>query len=107
MKSWLAPAQLPLLDDLAPERIALPNGRKAKVIYAANAAPTVAVRIQDLYGVEGALTVARGRIPVVIQVLAPNHRPIQVTSDLKTFWRESYPQIKKELQRKYPKHEWR
>ena len=49
----------------------------------------------------------RCRVPLVIQVLAPNHRPIQITSDLEGFWREAYPKIKKELQRKYPKHEWR
>jgi ATP-dependent helicase HrpB len=67
----------------------------------------LAARIQELYGVTGGLRVASGRIPVVIQVLAPNHRPIQVTQDLANFWRESYPKIKPELQRKYPKHEWR
>ena len=69
--------------------------------------PTVAARIQDLYGVERNLTIGRGRVPLVIQVLAPNHRPIQITSDLERFWRDAYPKIKKELQRKYPKHEWR
>jgi ATP-dependent helicase HrpB len=46
-------------------------------------------------------------VPLVIQVLAPSHRPIQITSDLEAFWRDAYPKIKKELQRKYPKHEWR
>ena len=85
----------------------MPKGRAFKVTYAENAAPTIAVRIQDLYGVEGDLRIAGGRVPVVIQVLAPNHRPIQVTTNLANFWKESYPKIKQELQRKYPKHEWR
>jgi ATP-dependent helicase HrpB len=107
VKSWLSPAQQALLDDYAPERIALPKGRAFKITYAENAAPTVAVRIQDLYGVEGDLRIAGGRVPLVIQVLAPNHRPIQVTQNLANFWKESYPKIKQELQRKYPKHEWR
>jgi ATP-dependent RNA helicase HrpB len=107
LKSWLNPRQHQQLDELAPERIDLPNKRKTKITYSDSAPPTVAVRIQDLYGVERNLTIGRGRIPVVIQVLAPNHRPIQITSDLENFWREAYPKIKKELQRKYPKHEWR
>ena len=68
---------------------------------------TIAARIQDLYGVTGELRIAGHRIPLVIQILAPNHRPIQITQNLATFWKESYPKIKQELQRKYPKHEWR
>ena len=107
VKSWLPPYQQQLVEQLAPERIELPNGRKAKIIYSASAPPAVAARIQDLYGVERNLTVGRARVPLVIQVLAPNHRPIQITSDLEGFWRDAYPKIKKELQRKYPKHEWR
>ena len=77
------------------------------VAYAAKAAPTVAVRIQDLYGVEGEIRIANGRVPLVIEVLAPNQRPLQVTQNLSNFWRENYPKIKQELQRKYPRHEWR
>ena len=107
VKSWLPPHQQQQIEQLVPERIELPNGRKAKVAYDAGASPTVAARIQDLYGVERNLTIGRARVPVVIQVLAPNHRPIQITSDLEGFWRDAYPKIKKELQRKYPKHEWR
>ncbi|HEX8898423.1 MAG TPA: ATP-dependent helicase C-terminal domain-containing protein, partial [Chthoniobacterales bacterium] len=107
VKSWLNPAQQRALDDLAPERIKLATGRAAKISYADNAAPTIAARIQDLYGTLRGFAVARGRIPLRIQVLAPNNRPIQITNDLETFWREGYPKIKKELQRKYPKHHWR
>ena len=107
VKSWLSRAQQDLLEKYAPERLELPNGRKAKIIYDATAAPAIATRIQDLYGVTGELRIAGDRIPLVIQVLAPNHRPIQITQNLETFWKESYPKIKQELQRKYPKHEWR
>jgi ATP-dependent helicase HrpB len=107
VKSWLSGAQQHLLEQLAPERIELPNGRKAKIVYSESAPPAVAARIQDLYGVERNLIIGRARVPLVIQVLAPNHRPIQITSDLEGFWRDVYPTIKKELQRKYPKHEWR
>ena len=96
-----------MVEQLAPERIEMPNGRKAKVTYSPSGPPTVAARIQDLYGVTRNLMIGRGRITLVIQVLAPNNRPIQITSDLEGFWRDAYPKIKKELQRKYPKHEWR
>jgi ATP-dependent helicase HrpB len=107
VKSWLPSHQQASIDQLAPERIELPKGRKAKITYSDSAPPAVAARIQDLYGVERNLTIGRARVPLVIQVLAPNHRPIQITSDLEGFWRDAYPKIKKELQRKYPKHEWR
>ena len=107
VKSWLPPHQQAAIEQLAPERIELPNGRKAKIAYDVSGSPSVAARIQDLYGVERNLTLGRARVPLVIQVLAPNHRPIQITSDLEGFWRDAYPKIKKELQRKYPKHEWR
>jgi ATP-dependent helicase HrpB len=107
VKSWLSATQQQTLDELAPERIKLPNGRAAKITYGDAAPPTIAARIQDLYDTPRGLAVGRGRIALRIQVLAPNHRPIQITSDLETFWREGYPKVKKELQRKYPKHEWR
>jgi ATP-dependent helicase HrpB len=107
VKSWLNTAQQQTLDDLAPERIKLANGRAAKITYGDAASPTIAARIQDLYDTPRGLAVGRGRTALRIQVLAPNHRPIQITNDLENFWREGYPKIKKELQRKYPKHEWR
>ncbi|MEY2494889.1 MAG: ATP-dependent helicase HrpB [Verrucomicrobiota bacterium] len=107
VKSWLGAAQQQTLEELAPERIKLSSGRAAKITYGASAPPTIAARIQDLYDTPRGLAVGRGRTPLRIQVLAPNHRPIQITSDLESFWREGYPKIKKELQRKYPKHEWR
>jgi ATP-dependent helicase HrpB len=107
VKSWLSKMQQEMVEKFAPERISLPNGKKWKIVYDAKAAPVIAARIQELYGVEGSLTIAAGRVPLVIQVLAPNQRPVQVTQNLSTFWKESYPKIKQELQRKYPKHEWR
>ena len=83
------------LDDLAPERIKLASGRAAKITYGDDGAPpTIAARIQDLYDTPRGLAVGRGRTALRIQVLAPNHRPIQITNDLETFWREGYPKIK-------------
>ena len=107
LRAWLNPAQQAALDQVAPERIKLPGGRSARINYGAGKPPTIAARIQDLYGVSDCLTIGKGRVPLRIEVLAPNHRPVQITDDLTSFWRESYPKIKQELQRKYPKHPWR
>jgi ATP-dependent helicase HrpB len=107
VKSWLSPMQMDILERMAPERLELPNGRKAKITYAENAQPALGARIQDLYGVTGDLRIGGGKVPLVIQILAPNWRPVQVTSSLANFWKESYPKLKQELSRKYPKHEWR
>lgn len=106
LRAWLSSQAQRWLDQFAPERLELPGGRKAKVIYTQGSSPMTAARIQDLYGVTN-LTVAKGRTPVTIQILAPNQRPVQITTDLANFWKESYPKIKQELQRRYPKHEWR
>jgi ATP-dependent helicase HrpB len=106
-RSLLSPAHQQLVDKHAPERLELPGGRRAKITYPADARPFLSARIQDLYGVTDDLRIAAGRVPLVIQVLAPNHRPVQVTNSLKTFWVEAYPKLKQQLQRQYPKHEWR
>ena len=69
--------------------------------------PHIALRIQQLYGVNTTPRIAMNRVPVLVHILAPSQRPVQITQDLPRFWREHYPKIKQELQRKYPKHEWR
>jgi ATP-dependent helicase HrpB len=105
--SWLAPAQLDMVAKHAPERVTLSNGRTPKVIYEASGTPYISLRIQELFGVTQTPKIAMGRIPLSIHILAPSMRPVQVTQDLANFWREHYPRVKSELQRKYPKHEWR
>lgn len=107
VKSWLDSRRQFLLDKHVPERVELPNGRKARIIYSDVNPPVMAARIQDLYGVREGFTIAMGRQALTVQILAPNNRPVQVTSDLAGFWRDGYQKVKKELQRKYPKHEWR
>ncbi|HEY3305902.1 MAG TPA: ATP-dependent helicase HrpB [Candidatus Binatia bacterium] len=107
VKSWLSRQQQTWIEEYAPERIKLPGGRSVKVAYSLDAPPTIAARIQDLYGIKEGLWIANRRISVRIQVLAPSNRPVQVTENLALFWRETYPKLKQQLQRKYPKHEWR
>ena len=105
--SWLSQAQLELLDKHAPERLTLPNGRTPKVNYENGKSPFISLRIQELYDVNQTPKIALGRVPVTVHILTPGMKPIQVTQDLASFWREHYPKIKSELARKYPKHLWR
>ncbi|MBI5383188.1 MAG: ATP-dependent helicase HrpB [Verrucomicrobia bacterium] len=107
VKSWLSPTQQALLEKHAPERLALSDERTPKVTYVADGPPYVALRIQQLYDVTKTPCVAMGRVPVLLHILAPNMRAVQITQDLAGFWKEHYPRLKSELQRKYPKHEWR
>ncbi|MEK7866169.1 MAG: ATP-dependent helicase HrpB [Planctomycetota bacterium] len=107
VRGWLGGAQQELVEKHAPDRLVLSNGRKVKVTYEADSPPHVAARIQELYGVTQVPRVAMGRVPLVVHLLAPNMRPVQVTQDLAGFWREHYPRVKRELQRRYPRHEWR
>ncbi len=105
--SWLSHAQRELLDKHAPERLSLPNGRTPKVTYENGKSPFISLRIQELYDVNQTPKIALGRVPVTVHILTPGMKPIQVTQDMASFWREHYPKIKSELARKYPKHLWR
>lgn len=107
VQSWLSHAQRELLDKHAPERLSLGNGRTPKVSYEQSNPPHIAMRIQELYDVTQTPKIAMGRVPVLVHILTPGMKPVQVTQDLANFWREHYPKIKSELQRRYPKHEWR
>jgi ATP-dependent helicase HrpB len=105
--AWLSVPQRELLDQHAPERLSLPNGRAPKVTYEAGGSPHVALRIQELYDVTQTPKIALGRVPVLVHILTPGMKPVQITQNLANFWREHYPRIKSELQRKYPKHLWK
>jgi ATP-dependent helicase HrpB len=95
-----------LLDEIAPERIKLPRGRAVVVHYQPDQPPWIASRLQDFFGMRSTPAVARGAVPVVVRLLAPNQRPVQMTSDLAGFWQRLYPQVRKELSRRYPRHAW-
>ena len=107
LRDWLTAEQLAVIDDYLPEKLTMANGRKARLTYAKEGPPVLSARIQELYGVRSTFTLGHGRVPVKIEVLAPNHRPIQMTDDLSAFWRDMYPKVKAELSRRYPRHEWR
>lgn len=90
----------------APERVRLGRGREVKVHYADGAPPWIASRLQDFFGMKTTPAIGDGRRPLVVHLLAPNQRPVQVTSDLAGFWERHYPALRKELGRRYPKHAW-
>lgn len=99
-------AQLTAVDRLAPEHLPVPSGSQIRLRYEAGKPPVLAVRIQELFGRAETPTVAEGRVPVLLHLLAPNMRPQQVTQDLKSFWANTYPEVKKDLAGRYPKHAW-
>lgn len=105
LEQQLPPALRRQLDELAPDRVRLPGGRRVRVHYEPGQPPWIASRLQDFYGMTATPTVGRG-VPVVVRLLAPNNRPVQMTTDLPGFWQRLYPQLKKELSRRYPKHKW-
>jgi ATP-dependent helicase HrpB len=94
------------VDRLAPERVTLAMGRAVTVSYDTDKPPRIASRLQDFFGMTDGPRVGGGRVPLVLELLAPNQRAVQVTTDLAGFWQRHYPAIRKELVRKYPKHSW-
>jgi ATP-dependent helicase HrpB len=107
LQGWLSAAQRDLVERFAPQRVKLSNGRTPMVRYELGKDPTIALRLQHLYDVDELPRIAGGAVKVVVEILAPNGRPAQVTSDLAGFWQNSYPEVKKQLKGRYPKHEWR
>ena len=102
----LDPQQVRALDTLAPERITVPSGSRLALVYDPGRPPSLPVRIQEVFGLAQTPRVAGGRVPVVLHLLAPNRRAQQVTDDLASFWASTYPTVRRELKRRYPKHAW-
>jgi ATP-dependent helicase HrpB len=95
------------LDRLAPARIKVPTGSNIKLEYKPDgSAPVLAVRLQEVFGLADTPTVNDGKISVLMHLLSPGYKPVQVTSDLRSFWNTTYFEVKKELKRRYPKHAW-
>lgn len=94
------------LDAQVPESLTVPSGMSRRLEYAEGEPPVLAVKLQELFGLADTPRVANGRIPVTLHLLSPAGRPIQVTQDLKGFWERTYPEVKKELKGRYPRHPW-
>jgi len=94
------------LDAEAPTHFTAPSGSHVAIDYEAEQGPTVSIRVQELFGLAQHPTIAGGRVPLVIELLSPAQRPVQVTRDLPGFWRGSYADVKAEMRGRYPKHPW-
>ena len=94
------------LDAEAPTHFTAPSGSHVPIDYEAEQGPTVSIRVQELFGLAVHPTIAGGRVPLVIELLSPAHRPVQVTRDLPGFWRGSYAEVKTEMRGRYPRHPW-
>lgn len=95
------------LDRLAPMRIGVTSRRQIKVRYRVGTdVPVVSVRLQECFGMTDTPTVDDGRVPVLMELLSPGFKPVQLTSDLRSFWQSAYFDVRKELRRRYPKHAW-
>jgi ATP-dependent helicase HrpB len=99
-------AQRRALDEHAPVSLTVPSGRSLRLDYAPGRAPVLAVKLQELFGLAEGPRVAKGRVAVTLELLSPAQRPIQVTQDLAGFWQRTYPEVKKELKGRYPRHPW-
>ncbi len=94
------------LDAEAPTHFVAPSGSSVAIDYQAEAGATLSIRVQELFGLDRHPTIAGGRVPLVIELLSPAHRPVQVTRDLPGFWRGSYAAVKAEMRGRYPRHPW-
>jgi ATP-dependent helicase HrpB len=103
MLSW---EQRRELDVFAPTHLVVPSGSHIPIDYSDPAAPFVAVRLQEMFGLSETPSIARGRVALTLHLLSPSQRPVQVTRDLASFWRNAYFEVKKDLKGRYPKHNW-
>jgi ATP-dependent helicase HrpB len=104
LRSLLPPAVFARLEQLAPEHVTLPGGRRVQVHYEADRPPWVQSRLQDFFGMREGPKL--GTEPLVLHLLAPNQRAVQVTTDLAGFWQRHYPELRRQLMRRYPRHAW-
>ena len=99
-------AQRRVLDEYAPTTLTVPSGMQRKIVYALGEPPVLAVKLQEMFGLADTPRIARGGVPVLLHLLSPRQTPIQVTQDLKGFWERTYPEVKREMKGRYPKHPW-
>ena len=106
LKSRVDWSQRQRIDQLAPARITVPSGMERRIEYAHGQPPVLPVKLQELFGLADTPRVAEGRIPVTLHLLSPGGKPLQVTQDLRGFWERTYPEVRKEMKGRYPRHPW-
>jgi len=106
LRARLGYEQLGKLDELAPTHIPLPTGTRARIDYLSDNAPIASMRMQEVFGLAATPRIGGGAVPVTFQLMSPGHRPLQVTRDLASFWRNAYVDVRKDMRGRYPKHYW-
>nr|WP_325049149.1 ATP-dependent helicase C-terminal domain-containing protein [Dongshaea marina] len=106
LRDWLGWPLSARLDELLPESLETPTGSRARIEYQMGQAPLVAVKLQEMLGQVDSPRIAEGRVAVVVDLLSPARRPLQRTSDLRSFWQGAYTEVRKEMRGRYPKHYW-
>ena len=94
------------LDELAPTHLQVPTGTRLRIDYRDDLAPCVSVRMQEVYGLPVTPHIGGGAVPVTFKLLSPAQRPLQVTRDLASFWRNAYVEVRKDMRGRYPRHNW-
>lgn len=106
LKALLSWKKSGLLEERAPTHITVPSGSRIAIDYTAGDIPVLAVKLQEMFGLADTPVIANGRVKVLLHLLSPARRPVQITQDLKGFWNSSYQEVKKEMKGRYPKHPW-
>ena len=106
MRARLSRQQQRRLDELAPVSIVVPSGSRIPIDYTSGDTPVLAVKLQEMFGLSDTPVIAGGRVKLLLHLLSPARRPVQITQDLKGFWNSGYQMVKKELKGRYPKHPW-
>ena len=106
LKTLLSREQLRLLEERTPAAVTVPSGSRIRIDYADGDTPVLAVKLQELFGLAETPRIGGGRIVLLLHLLSPARRPVQITRDLRGFWSNGYPQVKKDLKGRYPRHPW-
>jgi ATP-dependent helicase HrpB len=106
LRSRLTYAQSTILEREAPTHFGVPSGSRIPIDYLDGEVPTISVRLQEMFGLQETPSVAAGKLPLLLKLLSPAHRPVQITRDLASFWKSGYHDVKKDLKGRYPKHYW-
>jgi ATP-dependent helicase HrpB len=106
LRARLLPIQLRRLDELAPTHVTLPTGTRTPIDYRDDNAPCASMRMQEVFGLATTPRIGGGAVPVTFKLLSPAQRPLQVTRDLASFWRNAYVDVRKDMRGRYPRHYW-
>jgi ATP-dependent helicase HrpB len=106
LESRLDHRQRQRLEQLAPTHLVVPSGSRIRIDYLEADAPSLSAKVQELFGMAATPRIGGGEVAVLVKLLSPAGRPVQVTRDLASFWRGSYAQVRKELKGRYPRHDW-